>query len=117
MSEENFLYRISSSSEWFDFKKKKIMKCNSVDLESDFIHLSSKEQINGTLKKYFKHKKNLYLIKLFKYGMDEKIKWEKSRDNMLFPHYYGDILIENVNKVFKINFKNEKVTLNESDFF
>ena len=117
MSEENFLYRISSSTEWFDFKKKKIMKCNSVDLGSNFIHLSNKEQVIGTIKKYFKNKKNLYLIKLFKVDIDEKIKWEKSSDNMFFPHYYGDIFIEYVNKVFKINFENEKVILDESVFF
>ena len=42
-----------------NFKKNKKFRGNQLDIDSGFIHLSTYEQIKGTLTKYFKGNNNM----------------------------------------------------------
>ncbi len=59
------------------------------DIRDGFIHLSTRDQLNGTAAKYFRHKQNLLLIAFDPATLGQALKWEPSRDGTLFPHYYG----------------------------
>ena len=45
-----YVYRILTLSEWENFKTKRKFQGNSIDLNSGFIHLSTKGQIMETRK-------------------------------------------------------------------
>ena len=43
---ESFVYRVMLNNEWDEFKKKKKFFGNKLDIQSGFIHLSTKSQIS-----------------------------------------------------------------------
>ena len=93
-----YLYKICSIKDYRMFMLQGIFKGNKKDLEDKFIHLSKADQVKETLKVHFFAKKNLCLIKIRVKNLN--IKWEKSRDNLLFPHLYGSFDKKNIVKVY-----------------
>ena len=55
----NFVYKICTNEEWDLAKKNGKFKGSKKDIEDGFIHFSDKDQIKGTLSKYFFKKNNL----------------------------------------------------------
>ena len=49
----DYVYKICTKKEWNFFKEKKTWHGSNKDIEDGFIHLSDREQVNQTLKKYF----------------------------------------------------------------
>ena len=96
---EIYVYRVLLENEWYEFKKKKKFFGNKLDIQSGFIHLSTKAQLNGTIKKHYDETKNLIILKLNVKDFKKKLKWEVSRDNQLFPHLYGFIDYFNVEQI------------------
>lgn len=96
-----FVYRILKLNEWNQFKKKKIFYGNANDIDSGFIHLSTQEQVDDTVKIYFKDCKEVVVLKLDFSEINGSLRWEKSRNDIFFPHLYNHICISNV-KNFKI---------------
>ena len=65
----------------------------SPDDERDgFVHLSTREQVAGTLAKHFVGEKDLVVLALSVAAMGDALRWEPSRGGQLFPHLYGAIL-------------------------
>ena len=58
MTDENVIYKICSHDEWDNAKKCGIYQGSKDDQRDGFIHFSTKEQVDGTLKKHFKGKNN-----------------------------------------------------------
>ena len=65
------------------------------DIKDGFIHLSDREQVNQTLKKYFSNQKDLVLL-ILKTDTLNNLIWEKSTNDEKFPHLYSKLQIENV---------------------
>ena len=86
-----FVYRIFKKNEFDDFIRNLVFKGNVIDKNSGFIHMSTKNQIKGTLNLYFKEEKEIYIVKFRVSNLGNLLKWEKSRNNDLFPHYYGTL--------------------------
>tara|TARA_B100000925_G_scaffold118903_1_gene88269 strand:- start:99 stop:413 length:315 start_codon:yes stop_codon:yes gene_type:complete len=99
---EKFIYRVMDKKEWDDFKKDKRFYGNTFDLESGFIHLSTKSQIKDTINRYFQDQKNIVILQICEKKIKENIKWEISRNNQLFPHLYGFLELFDVKKVDNI---------------
>lgn len=65
----------------------------SPDDERDgFVHLSTREQLPGTLAKHFPGESDLTILALDVAAMGDALRWEPSRGGALFPHLYGAIL-------------------------
>jgi uncharacterized protein (DUF952 family) len=65
----------------------------SPDDERDgFVHLSTREQLEGTLAKHFEGEEALVILALDTSAMGDALRWEPSRGGALFPHLYGAIL-------------------------
>ena len=65
----------------------------SEDDERDgFVHLSTREQLPGTLEKHFAGEEDLSILALAVSEMRDALRWEASRGGALFPHLYGAIL-------------------------
>ena len=61
----------------------------AVDLADGYIHLSTVEQLAGTLDKHFAGQVDLHLVAVDLSVLDDTVRWEQSRGNALFPHIYG----------------------------
>ena len=88
--------------EWEHFKKEKRFYGNAFDLESGFIHLSTKSQLEATINRYFQDQKNIVILQICETRIKENVKWEISRNNQIFPHLYGFLELFDVKKVNNI---------------
>lgn len=95
---ESFVYRVMLNNEWDEFKKKKKFFGNKFDIQSGFIHLSTKSQIKNTIEKYYKNQDSIIIFKINVKDIAKNLKWEISRNNQLFPHLYGFINFIDVKK-------------------
>ena len=59
-----------------------------VDLADGFIHLSTADQLAGTIDKHFAGERDLQLVAVDLEVLGDKVKWEESRAGALFPHIY-----------------------------
>ena len=95
---ESFVYRVMLNNEWDEFKKKKKFFGNKLDIQSGFIHLSTKSQIKNTIEKYYKNEDSIIIFKINVKDIAKNLRWEISRNNQLFPHLYGFINFIDVKK-------------------
>ena len=95
---ESFVYSVMLNNEWDEFKKKKKFFGNKLDIQSGFIHLSTKSQIKNTIEKYYKNQDSIIIFKINVKDIAKNLKWEISRNNQLFPHLYGFINFIDVKK-------------------
>ena len=95
---DSFVYRVMLNNEWDEFKKKKKFFGNKLDIQSGFIHLSTKSQIKNTIEKYYKNEDSIIIFKINVKDIAKNLKWEISRNNQLFPHLYGFINFIDVKK-------------------
>ena len=93
--ELNFIYKISTKSDWLEIKKKGDYKGSKKDLEDGYIHFSGEDQVKGTLKKFYQNQKDLILLKVDSFKL-ENLLWEQASDGNLFPHLYSSLDVSNV---------------------
>jgi len=84
----NYVYRVFRKEELDEFRKNKLFRGNELDINSGFIHLCTNQQIKETIKKYFKTEQT-YIVKFKISDLEDSLRWEKSRNDEIFPHYYG----------------------------
>ena len=101
---EKFIYKICSKLEWSQFKKKKIFYGTKKDMMDGYIHFSKKNQIKLTLTKHFFKKDKLILLKVDVSKL-ENLKWEKSAEDIFFPHLYSHLNLKDIIKNYKISLK------------
>jgi uncharacterized protein (DUF952 family) len=59
---------------------------SDADLRDGFIHLSTREQLEGTLASHFAGEAGLILLEIRTDAVHAALKWEPSRGGTLFPH-------------------------------
>ena len=84
----NYVYRVFRKEELEEFRKSKLFRGNELDIDSGFIHLCTKQQLKETINKYFKTEQT-YIVKFKISDLEGSLRWEKSRNDEIFPHYYG----------------------------
>ena len=99
----NYVYRIFRKEELEEFRKRKLFLGNELDINSGFIHLCTEQQIKETINKYFKTEQT-YIVKFKISDLEDSLRWEKSRNEEIFPHYYGTLrsklIVKNTNKAY-----------------
>tara|TARA_B100000886_G_C20126876_1_gene368253 strand:- start:5 stop:349 length:345 start_codon:yes stop_codon:yes gene_type:complete len=100
---KKYVFKILTLNEWKQFKENKIFKGSKLDLISGFIHLSSREQLEETLNIHYLNENNLVIVKLMAYFLKKNLKWEKSRNNQLFPHLFDVLNFRYVSNFFFFN--------------
>ncbi len=93
---EMALFKIFRAAEWAAFEAEGRFAGSADDLRDGFIHLSTGEQLDGTLRRHFAGESGLVVAEV---GVadDPALKWEVSRGGALFPHLFrpleqGDLL-------------------------
>ena len=91
------VYKILTQAQWQAFEHQGFFDGSPDDVRDGFIHLSFFEQLEGTLAKHYAHHAEaLALVTLDALRLSTGLKFEPSRGGLLFPHYYGRLLLSNV---------------------
>ena len=96
-----FVYKICTKAELLEAKTKGKFNGSKKDIEDGYIHFSDKEQLKGTLSKFFFNQKNLILLKIDTFKLDNLI-YEQASDGNMFPHLYSTLDISNVLNEYEI---------------
>ena len=82
-------FKILTGEQWNQFQADGIFHGAPVDLADGYIHLSTSDQIQGTLDKHFAGQTDLVIAEVDLALLEGMIRWEVSRRGALFPHIYG----------------------------
>ena len=99
----SLVYKICSKNEWKNAVAQKFYTGSEVDNKDGFIHLSSKEQLKEKVIKHFKGQKNLLIICFRTAKIEDKLQLEISRNEELFPHYYGNLETNKAEEIYNLN--------------
>ena len=79
-----------------------VLSGSSDDVRDGFIHLSTLDQLEGTLRRHFAGEDGLVLLEVRADALPSGLQWEASRGGALFPHLYADLPLQIVDRVFTI---------------
>ena len=85
----SLIYKICDVDLWEKAKAQGHFIGADIDIRDGFIHFSTTEQLDETLRLHFEGVENLLLLTIDGFRLD--LKWEPARNGNLFPHLY-DIL-------------------------
>jgi uncharacterized protein (DUF952 family) len=84
-----FVFKVMPRAAWEDACRSGVFIGSADDVRDGYIHLSTREQIAGTLAKHFRDNHDLVLIQFETHVLGEPLRWEVSRGGDLFPHLYA----------------------------
>ena len=94
------VFKVCEKDDWESIKNEDFFLGSKTDRSDGFIHFSTSEQLEETLKKHFKSKSPLFLLEVN--TDDLELVWEISRNNQMFPHLYEPLPLSMVTKVYRI---------------
>jgi uncharacterized protein (DUF952 family) len=86
------VHKILTFAEWNHLQSTGRFDGSPDDLRDGFIHLSTTEQLSGTLQKHFAGQTGLVCVSFQVSHLGPALRWEPSRGGQLFPHLYGPLL-------------------------
>jgi uncharacterized protein (DUF952 family) len=93
------IYKICTASEWAEAERAGVYRGSPVDVKDGFIHFSTAEQAAETAAKWFAGQRDLVLVAIDADALGDRLKWEPSRGGALFPHLYGELAMNAVQRV------------------
>jgi uncharacterized protein (DUF952 family) len=84
-----FVYKVTPRAAWDAACRTGTYEGSADDLRDGYIHMSSRNQLAGTLAKHFRGQDDLVLIKFETHAFGAALRWEVSRGGQLFPHLYA----------------------------
>jgi uncharacterized protein (DUF952 family) len=91
------IYKLCSEDDWAACQREGQLPWAAIDFRDGFVHLSAAHQLQETAAKHFRGKEGLVLLEVDPERLPEGLlRWEVSRGDELFPHLYGDLLLEAV---------------------
>ncbi len=85
------IYKICPASAWREAERQGVFRGSPVDISDGFIHFSTAAQVAETARKHFAGQTGLFLIAVEADALGDALKWERSRNDELFPHLYGEL--------------------------
>jgi uncharacterized protein (DUF952 family) len=105
MAAPRFIYHILTESEWQSKRDNEVYTPESLEHEG-FIHCSRLEQLNATIKRFFKDKRDLRVLKIDTALLNVPLIYEAAENGSgFFPHIFGSITLEAVTEVVEPPFK------------
>lgn len=84
------IYHVTTMSLWASQMDSEAFMVESLNTEG-FIHLCTKSQLQGVLNRYYKNVSDLILLHIEEDLLTERLVYESSTNDELFPHLYGSI--------------------------
>ena len=97
------IYKICPASAWHEAERQGIYRGSRDDARDGFIHFSTAAQVNETARKHFFGQTGLFLIEVDADALGAALRWERSRNDELFPHLYGELDLGAVRTVRNLN--------------
>jgi uncharacterized protein (DUF952 family) len=91
----DLIYKILSVADWEAAKQAGRFEGSADDRRDGFIHFSDRATVIGTARKYFAGQSGLMLLAVDPARLAD-LRWERSRDDALFPHLYGPLELDTV---------------------
>jgi uncharacterized protein (DUF952 family) len=85
------IYKICPASAWREAERQGVYRGSADDIRDGFIHFSTASQVAETAKKHFFGQTGLFLIVVNADMLGDVLRWERSRNDELFPHLYGEL--------------------------
>ena len=106
---QKVIYKICSEQTWRAALNKGVYTGSADDIRDGFIHFSTRDQVQGTLRKHFKDQKNLILLAIDTTKLPEQeLKYEISGKGEAYPHLYGNLYPNAVIESYKISYSGEQ---------
>jgi uncharacterized protein (DUF952 family) len=97
----DLIYKILSVTDWEAAKQAGRFEGSADDRRDGFIHFSDGETVIGTARKYFGGQSGLMLLAVDPARLAD-VRWERSRDDALFPHLYGPLELDAVTQADRL---------------
>jgi uncharacterized protein (DUF952 family) len=85
------IYKICPAAAWREAERQGVYRGSAADARDGFIHFSLASQLAETARKHFVGESGLLLIEVDADALGERLRWERSRNDELFPHLYGEL--------------------------
>jgi uncharacterized protein (DUF952 family) len=85
------IYKICPASAWREAERQGVYRGSADDARDGFIHFSSGAQAAKTAAKHFAGQTGLLLVEVDADALGAALRWERSRNDELFPHLYGEL--------------------------
>jgi uncharacterized protein (DUF952 family) len=85
------IYKICPASAWREAEQQAVYRGSADDTRDGFVHFSTASQVAETAKKHFFGQTGLLLIAVDADALGDALRWERSRNDELFPHLYGEL--------------------------
>ena len=97
----DLIYKILSAADWEAAQRAGRFEGSADDRRDGFIHFSDVGQVIGTARKYFAGQADLMLLAVDPTRLAD-LRWERSRDDALFPHLYGPLDLDAVTRADRL---------------
>ena len=104
----NSICRIITVDLWNQvIQEREYVPLNDLDKKDGFVHLSTVDQVLGTLNRYFFVEQNPLILILDRDRLEKKLRWEivPHRDHKAFPHLYRQIHFDDLTGIWNVNFQ------------
>lgn len=89
-------YKVLTADEMERLERDGAFEGSGADLADGFVHLSTCEQLTGTVDKHFAGRDDLWTVAVDLEAHGDKVRWEPSRGGALFPHLYEPMRLDAV---------------------
>lgn len=101
------IYKICPASAWREAERLGVFRGSADDLRDGFIHFSTASQVAETAKKHFAGQIGLFLIAVDADALGDRLRWEPSRNDAMFPHLYGELDLGDVTGIFDLHARSD----------
>ena len=101
------IYKICPASAWREAERQGVYRGSADDARDGFIHFSLASQVAETARKHFAGERGLFLIEVAADALGERLRWERSRNDELFPHLYGELDLGAVTNVLSMRARSD----------
>ena len=84
-------YKICPASAWREAERQGVYRGSADDARDGYIHFSTATQVAETAQKFFSGQTGLFLVEVDADALGAALRWERSRNEELFPHLYGEL--------------------------
>jgi uncharacterized protein (DUF952 family) len=88
------IYKILRADEWAALRDNGTSTGAPIDVADGYIHFSTAETVVETAAKHFVGERDLMLLAYNDADFGEKLVYEKSRGDLLFPHLYAPLELD-----------------------
>lgn len=101
------IYKICPASAWREAERHGVYSGSADDVRDGFIHFSTAAQVPETLRKHYFGQRALFLVEIDGDALGAELRWERSRNDELFPHLYGELDLGAVLSVINLNMRSD----------